>query len=110
MVRDRRRPGQRGRVAGVPQAESEIAEQMAGSEEVGQVVSALEEQYDQVVAARESGDLRDGLEGGELPSGDELAAEFERFLAGGGDDKPGGKSGDDEPPHEPPAPPLPPAT
>ena len=40
---------------------------------------------------------------------DELAAEFERFLAGGGDDKPGGKSGD-EPPHEPPAPPLPPAT
>lgn len=92
------------------QAESEIAEQMAGSEEVGQVVSALEEQYDQVVAARESGDLRDGLEGGELPSGDELAAEFERFLAGGGDDKPGGKSGDDEPPHEPLAPPLPPAT
>jgi len=76
------------------QADTEIAEQMAESDEVVQVVKALEEQYDQVAAAREAGDLTDGLEGGELPSGDELAAEFERFLAEGGD----------EPPHEPPAP------
>ncbi|MEV1292556.1 PAC2 family protein [Pseudonocardia sp. NPDC049635] len=74
------------------QADSEIAEQMAESDEVVQVVKALEEQYDQVAAAREAGDLTDGLEGGKLPSGDELAAEFERFLAEGGE----------EPPREPP--------
>ncbi|MBP2367108.1 putative ATP-grasp superfamily ATP-dependent carboligase [Pseudonocardia parietis] len=88
------------------QADTEIAEQMADSDEVGQVVKALEEQYDQVAAARESGNLTDGLEGGELPSGDELAAEFERFLAQS--EKPeGGKSGhDDDPPREPPTSPA----
>lgn len=85
------------------QADSEIAEQMAESDEVVQVVKALEEQYDQVAAARESGDLTEGLDGGELPSGDELAAEFERFLAAGGKSE-GDKSGDDDPPQEPPAP------
>ena len=85
------------------QADSEIAEQMAESDEVVQVVKALEEQYDQVAAARESGDLTEGLDGGELPSGDELAAEFERFLAAGGKSD-GDKSGDDDPPQEPPAP------
>lgn len=86
------------------QADTEIAEQVAESDEIVQVVKALEEQYDQVAAAREAGDLTEGLDGGSLPSGDELAAEFEQFLAAGGDDKPGDKSGrDDEPPHEPPA-------
>jgi hypothetical protein len=61
------------------QAEREIAEQVAGSDEVAQVVSALERQYDTVVSgtAERSGA---GL-GGELPSADELAAEVERFLA-----------------------------
>ncbi|OLL71315.1 hypothetical protein Ae168Ps1_5818 [Pseudonocardia sp. Ae168_Ps1] len=90
------------------QADTEIAEQMADSDEVVQVVKALEEQYDQVAAAREGGNLTDELEGRDLPSGDELAAEFERFLAAGGDDKPGDKSGrDNDPPQEPPAPPAP---
>ncbi|MEQ3554440.1 PAC2 family protein [Pseudonocardia nematodicida] len=86
------------------QADTEIAEQMAESDEVVQVVKALEEQYDQVAEAREAGMSPGQLDSGDLPSGDELAAEFERFLAEGGDDKPGGKSGDPEPPHEPPAP------
>jgi hypothetical protein len=51
-----------------------------GSEEVAQVVAALERQYDTVVSGsvERSGA---GL-GGELPSADELAAEVERFLAG----------------------------
>ena len=65
--------------AAAEQAEREIAEQVAGSDEVAQVVAALERQYDTVVsgAAERSGA---GL-GGELPSADELAAEVERFLA-----------------------------
>ncbi|MFP5072505.1 proteasome assembly chaperone family protein [Pseudonocardia nantongensis] len=104
------------------QADTEISEQMAESDEVVQVVKALEEQYDQVAEAREAGSLTDGLEGGELPSGDELAAEFERFLAEGGDkgtgksggdksagDIGGGDIGGDEPPHEPPGPTNPPS-
>ena len=56
-------------------AEREIDEQVAASEEVEQVVEALERQYDAVTAGRASG-LSD-----ELPSADELAAEVERFLA-----------------------------
>ena len=85
------------------QAESEIAEQVGESEEVAQVVKALEEQYDQVVAAREQGESLEGLSG-ELPSGDELAAEFERFLS----DSAQGKPETDDPPHEPPSPGFPP--
>ena len=93
------------------QAESEIASQVGESEEVAQVVKALEEQYDQVAAAREQGGLTDGLEGGELPSGDELAAEFERFLADAADGVQD-KTGPDvtpSPPHEPPGPATPPS-
>jgi cation transport regulator ChaC len=60
-------------------AEREIAEQVAGSEEVAQVVAALEQQYDTVISDATG---RAGPTGGELPSADELAAEVERFLAG----------------------------
>lgn len=59
-------------------AEEEISEQVAASDEVRQVVDALERQYDTVAASRVEGGT--GL-GGELPSADELAAEVERFLA-----------------------------
>jgi proteasome assembly chaperone (PAC2) family protein len=66
--------------------EAEIAEQVAGSDEVRQVVEALEQQYDMVASgnAERSGT---GLSG-ELPSADELAAEVERFLRGEDDDTP----------------------
>jgi PAC2 family len=77
--------------AAAERAEREIAEQVAASEEVGQVVTALERQYDTVAsgAAERAGA---GL-GGELPSADELAAEVERYLAGHDDDAdPGGAS------------------
>ncbi len=60
-------------------AEREIAEQVAGSEEVAQVVAALEQQYDTVISDATG---RPGSAGGELPSADELAAEVERYLAG----------------------------
>jgi proteasome assembly chaperone (PAC2) family protein len=59
--------------------EAEIAEQVQNSDEVAQVVQALEKQYDPVASGRVE---RSGAGlGGELPSADELAAEVERFLA-----------------------------
>jgi proteasome assembly chaperone (PAC2) family protein len=60
--------------------EVEIAEQVAGSDEVRQVVEALERQYDTVSSGR--GERSSMGLSGELPSADELAAEVERFLAG----------------------------
>jgi hypothetical protein len=70
--------------AAAERADREIAEQVAGSEEVAQVVAALERQYDTVVSG---GTERSGAGlGGELPSADELAAEVERFLADRDDD------------------------
>ncbi|HEY0813266.1 MAG TPA: PAC2 family protein [Pseudonocardia sp.] len=65
-------------------AEKEIDEQVAASEEVRQVVDALERQYDAVTAGRASGMSDD------LPSADELAAEVEKFLAGHDGEEPSG--------------------
>lgn len=56
-----------------------IDEQVEASDEVAGVVSALERQYDAFVAAQESRSLLARDE--DLPSGEELGAEFERFLA-----------------------------
>ena len=56
-----------------------VNEQVAASPEVAQVVEALERQYDAFVAAQENRSLLARDE--ELPSGEELGAEFERFLA-----------------------------
>ena len=58
---------------------TEIDAQISGSAENAAVVAALEEQFDAFTAAHES----TGLLGpaGEMPSADELGAEFERFLA-----------------------------
>jgi hypothetical protein len=58
---------------------AEISQGIAGSEEVTQVVEALERQYDTYMEAREkpsllATDIRD------LPTADELGAEFEQFL------------------------------
>lgn len=60
-------------------AEEEIAEQVEASDEVKQVVLALERQYDTVSGGR--GDRSSLGLAGELPSADELAAEVEKFLA-----------------------------
>lgn len=58
---------------------AKIDEQVEASAEVAQVVAALERQYDAFIDAQANRSLltRDG----DLPSGDELGAEFERFLA-----------------------------
>jgi proteasome assembly chaperone (PAC2) family protein len=58
---------------------AKIDEQVQESAEVAQVVAALERQYDAFVAAQENRSLL--MRGEDLPSGDELGAEFERFLA-----------------------------
>lgn len=56
-----------------------INQQVEASPEVAQVVAALERQYDAYVAAQENRSLLASDEN--LPSGEELGAEFERFLA-----------------------------
>jgi hypothetical protein len=58
---------------------AEITQEIAGSDEVTQVVEALERQYDAYIQGREkpgllATDVRD------LPTADELGAEFEEFL------------------------------
>ena len=60
------------------EVQAKVDEQVDASPEVAQVVSALERQYDAFVAAQENRSL---LSQEDLPSGDELGAEFERFLA-----------------------------
>jgi hypothetical protein len=72
---------------------TKINEQVESSAEVAQVVTALERQYDAFVAAQENRSLLAHDE--ELPSADELGAEFERFLAQQpGDPKDGFGQGD----------------
>ena len=58
---------------------AKIDEQVEASAEVAQVVAALERQYDAFIDAQENRSLLARDE--DLPSGDELGAEFERFLA-----------------------------
>lgn len=61
--------------------QARIAEHLAENPEVAALVEGLERQYDTFRAAEDSG--RNLLaEGRELPTGEELGAEFERFLAG----------------------------
>lgn len=57
----------------------QIDAQVTGSEEVSAVVQALERQYDAYVGSQERTSLL--AANGELPTGDELGAELERFLA-----------------------------
>jgi predicted ATP-grasp superfamily ATP-dependent carboligase len=59
--------------------QAKIDEQVEASTEVAQVVEALERNYDAFIAAQENRSLLTRDE--DLPSGDELGAEFERFLA-----------------------------
>ena len=56
-----------------------IDEQVEASAEISQVVAALERQYDTFLEAQENRSLLARDE--DLPSGEELGAEFERFLA-----------------------------
>jgi hypothetical protein len=58
---------------------SEIDRQVAESTEVAELVTALERQYDTIAESADSDD-GDLLDGGQMPTADELAAQFERFL------------------------------
>src|ERR1700738_3729261 len=61
------------------EVKAKVDEQVEASAEVAQVVTALERQYDAFIDAQENRSLLTRDE--DLPSGDELGAEFERFLA-----------------------------
>ena len=60
----------------------EIAAQIDDSDEVRDVVLGLEQQYDAFHRPGEEGDALPLAEERDLPTGEELGAEFERFLAG----------------------------
>ncbi|RSM84934.1 PAC2 family protein [Kibdelosporangium aridum] len=60
-------------------ADAEIARQVAESDQVAEVVAALEQQYDAFTSAKDEDNLL--LDPDNIPSADELAAELERFLA-----------------------------
>ncbi len=66
-------------------AEGEIAQQLQSNEEFVTIVRALEQQYDQMAALRANqpaaGVGSELAPGGEVPSGDEIAAQVEQFLA-----------------------------
>ncbi|WP_067485266.1 proteasome assembly chaperone family protein [Actinomadura hibisca] len=65
--------------AAAAETDAEIAEQVSGNDEVEKVVRALEQQYDAFAGAAE----RDSLlaEAQEMPTAEEIGAQFERFLA-----------------------------
>ena len=67
--------------AGAEHTEAEIAGYLATNAEVSEVVSGLEQQYDAFQQAEESGSslLADDAT---IPTGEEIGAQFERFLAG----------------------------
>ncbi len=58
-------------------AEAEIAAQLEGNDEFGSVVEALEEQFDQ----QQAQDVASLAPGGAIPTGEEIAASVEQFLA-----------------------------
>lgn len=71
-----------------------VEEQVAGNDELRQMVNTLENRYDAYMAGRDPEDMERFDDGGfderDLPSADELAAELERYLATrppGDDDK-----------------------
>jgi predicted ATP-grasp superfamily ATP-dependent carboligase len=65
--------------ASAEQTTSEIAEQIEASEELSTAIAGLEQQYDAFAAGAERENLI--AEPAEMPTGDELAAQFEAFLA-----------------------------
>ncbi len=61
-------------------ADAEVNRQVGESDEVGEVVRALEQQYDQFAAGADKGNLlAEGID--RMPTADELGSELERFLA-----------------------------
>jgi hypothetical protein len=64
--------------------DSDVASQVAASAELQALVAALAAQHDEALAARAAGDgeaVAGALDGRELPTGDDIAAQVEQFLA-----------------------------
>ena len=61
--------------------EAEVARYLAANEEVGEVVTALEQQYDAFERAENEGTSLLATDQ-PLPTGDEIGQQFEQFLAG----------------------------
>ncbi|MFJ2033375.1 proteasome assembly chaperone family protein [Streptosporangium sp. NPDC087985] len=59
--------------------DTEIAEQIEASDELSTAITGLEQQYDAFTAGSQRANLM--AEPSEMPTGDELAAQFEAFLA-----------------------------
>jgi predicted ATP-grasp superfamily ATP-dependent carboligase len=59
--------------------DEEIARQVEGSDEIAELVQALEHQYDAFTSAQAGGSLADQV--ANMPTAEELGAQFERFLA-----------------------------
>ncbi|MFY9331730.1 MAG: PAC2 family protein [Candidatus Nanopelagicales bacterium] len=68
---------------GAEKAEADISDQVAQSEEFVSVLAALEQQYDQMSAMRAAAaaSAQEFAPDGHIPSGDEIAAQVEQFLA-----------------------------
>ena len=64
-----------------PERAAEVTSYLEENPEVGEVVAGLEQQYDAFTRAQESGEGLLAVEG-DLPTGDEIGEQFERFLAG----------------------------
>lgn len=81
------------------QADGEVAVQLTDNEEFAAVVNALENQYDQMVEARSALTKPSSAPQGMVPSGEEIAAQVEEFLAGleGETDKEDKSGGEDSP-------------
>jgi len=62
-------------------AEAQVAEQMTGNDEFATVVAALEQQYDHVMSVGRSAAATPLAPDGNLPTGDEIAAQVEAFLS-----------------------------
>ncbi len=74
--------------------DAKVNDQIAGNDELAQMVKTLESRYDSYMSGRDPDDAngfdQDGFDERDLPSADELAAELERYLATrppGDDDK-----------------------
>jgi predicted ATP-grasp superfamily ATP-dependent carboligase len=83
--------------AAAEERETEIGRYLAANEEVGEVVAALERQYDSFAQAEAEGSslLADDQP---LPTGEDLGRQFEQFLAGlDGDDGGQGREGQERP-------------
>ncbi|WP_297008524.1 PAC2 family protein [uncultured Corynebacterium sp.] len=83
--------------ADMEKVRAQLAEQVEESGEIGTVVAALERQYDEEMARlrrRQENSLL--APGEEVPSGEELGAEFERFLAGMSGDSRDGTDGPED--------------